>query len=167
MNPTHVHLVLTHLPIYGTLIGLVILLIGLIKSNKMLKLTAMVLFTCMSAVAIPVFLSGEEAEHTLEELIPDSRKAIHEHEELAEKAIWLMAILGVFSIASIIAIKTDPPYRNILHWLTFLLAFGTFTQYFFVGKLGGEIRHTEIRTADGPAQNLDAEHHEEAEEHDD
>lgn len=166
MNPTHVHLALTHLPIYGTLIGLVILFIGLLKNNKILKLTAMVLFTCMSIVSIPVYLSGEEAEETMEELIPDSRHAIHEHEELAEKAIWLIAILGVFSVASLIAIKTDPPYRTILHWLTFLLAFGTFTQFFFLGKLGGEIRHTEIRAVDAPTQNTDIELHEESDDDD-
>lgn len=163
MEPTHVHLVLTHLPIYGTLIGLVILLFGLIRKNKTLKVTALILFTAMSIVAIPVFLSGEEAEHTLEELIPDSRKAIHEHEELAEKAIWLMAILGVFSVASLIALRTETNISSLLVWLTFLLAFGTFTQYFFVGKLGGEIRHTEIRAAQSTGQELPD--HQDQEEH--
>lgn len=156
MNPTHFHLVMTHLPIYGLLIGIVILLIGLVRKNQTLKTTATLLFIAMAIVAIPVFLSGEEAEETIEHLIPDVKKSIHEHEERAEKAIWLMAVLGVSSLFSLYAAYKKPSISGTIHILSLIVAIATFAAYVNVGYLGGQIRHTEIRTMDKSIPSSDA-----------
>ena len=69
MDSTHIHLVLTHFPIVGILLGIAILASGLIIKNKVLKNTAFVTFILMAIVAIPVFLTGEAAEETVEKII--------------------------------------------------------------------------------------------------
>ena len=90
MDATHIHLILTHFPIIGTIIGIGILTYGQFSKNDSIKKVALSTFIIMSLLTIPVFLTGEEAEESVEHLAGVSENIIEEHEELAEKAIWLM-----------------------------------------------------------------------------
>ena len=104
MNLTHVHLVFTHFPIIGTLLGVGILAYGQFAKNDAAKKIALVTFVSMAILTIPVFLTGEPAEEAVENIVGVSENIIKEHEELAEKAIWLMSLLGILSLTSLFAI---------------------------------------------------------------
>lgn len=121
----------------------------------------------MSLITIPVFLSGEEAEETLEELIPDSRDFIHEHEEAAEKAIWLMATLGISSLISLLALYKSLNASNIIHLMSLIIAVITFIMFMRVANLGGEIRHSEIRQSTVPVEGAILESQERHDDNDD
>ena len=54
MNQTHIHLLLNHFPIIGTLIGSCLLLWGIIKKNGHTKSIAAFLLAVMALIAIPV-----------------------------------------------------------------------------------------------------------------
>ena len=62
MDQTHVHLVLTHFPIVGTIIGIGIMAYGVLAKNDAIKKTALIIFILMALLTIPVFLTGEAAE---------------------------------------------------------------------------------------------------------
>ena len=62
MDATHLHLILTHFPIVGTIIGIGILAYGQFAKNDAIKKVALVTFILMAILTIPVFLTGEEAE---------------------------------------------------------------------------------------------------------
>ncbi len=145
MDAIHFHLVLTHFPIVGTIIGIGILAYGLYSKNDSIKKTALVTFFFMAILTIPVFLTGEEAEETVEHLAGISENLIEEHEELAEKAIWLMGLLGVMSLFSFYAITKKLPFSNKLTTVTLVVSIVTFALFAKVGNLGGQIRHSEIR----------------------
>ncbi|MEQ9405605.1 MAG: hypothetical protein RIM99_18595 [Cyclobacteriaceae bacterium] len=99
----------------------------------------------MSILTIPVFLTGEEAEESVEHLSGVSENMIEEHEELAEKAIWLMGLLGALSLLSLYAIVKKISFSKTLTLSTLVVSLITFGVFAKVGNLGGQIRHSEIR----------------------
>ncbi len=145
MDQTHIHLVLTHFPIIGTIVGSGILAYGQYSKNDSIKKVAFVTFVFMAIMTIPVFLTGEEAEETVEHLAGVSENLIEDHEELAEKAIWLMGLLGILSIVSFFAIVKKLSFSKTISLATLLISLTTFALFAKVGNLGGQIRHSEIR----------------------
>lgn len=157
MDAVHIHLMLTHFPIIGTLLAIGVLLYGLIIRSDQVKIAALGLMVAMALVAIPVFLTGEGAEEAVEHLAGVSETIIEAHEELAEKAIWLMGALGVISLINLVLIARKAAVARVLTFVTLLAASTTFGVFAKVGNLGGQIRHSEIRTTDihAPANGLE------------
>ncbi|MCP4460550.1 MAG: hypothetical protein GY816_21390 [Cytophagales bacterium] len=145
MDATHIHLAITHFPIVGTIIGAGILAYGLYTENESINKVALVTLILMALLTIPVFLTGESAEETVEHLAGVSENIVEEHEELAEKAIWLMGALGVLSLISFYAISKKLSISKRLVLLTLITALASFGLFAKVGNLGGQIRHSEIR----------------------
>ncbi len=146
MDAAHLHLVLTHFPIIGVIIGILILAYGQFYKNSDIQKVALATFILMAILTIPVFLTGEEAEETVEHIAGVSEQLIENHEELAEKAIWLMGLLGVFSMISFFAIVKKLSFAKTITLITLIVSLGTFGLFAQVGNLGGQIRHSEIRT---------------------
>ena len=146
MDATHLHLVLSHFPIIGTIIGIGILAYGQFFKNIEIQKVALAIFILMAILTIPVFLTGEEAEETVEHIAGISEQLIENHEELAEKAIWLMGLLGVLSLINFFAIIKKLSFAKAITLITLIVSLGTFGLFAQVGNLGGQIRHSEIRT---------------------
>lgn len=146
MDATHLHLVLAHFPIIGTIIGTAILAYGQIFKNIEIQKVALATFIVMALLTIPVFLTGEESEETVEQLAGIPEQLIENHEELAKKAIWLMGILAGLSLVAYYAIVKKFSFAKILLWITLIVSLVTFGLFAQVGNLGGQIRHSEIRT---------------------
>lgn len=146
MNATHLHLILTHFPIIGTLLGSLILLYGILSKNTSIQKLSMLLLLAMALVAIPVYLTGEGAEETVEKISGVSEQTIKAHEEMAEKAIVFMAILGVLTLVNLFVLIRSLSFAKILTYVTLIFSLLTFGIYAKTGNLGGQIRHTEIST---------------------
>ena len=167
MDSTHIHLILNHFPIVGILFGIAILSCGLIIKNKVLKNTAFVIFILTALVAIPVFLTGEAAEDRVEDIAGVSESLLEEHEETAEKAIWVMQFLGLFSVISLLASVKNLSFSRVITFLSLVLALLTFGIMAKVGNLGGQIRHSEIRDefVNRPLNNANVDYDEDDDEH--
>ncbi len=144
MNQTHIHLLLNHFPIIGTLIGSCLLLWGIVKKNDHTKSIAAVLLAVMALIAIPVFLTGEPAEESVEDITGVSEKMISLHEEAAEIAIWLMGITGIVSLAALALAWKKNKQAKIFFGIAFAISAVCFAAMARTGYLGGQIRHTEI-----------------------
>lgn len=145
MDATHLHLVLAHFPIIGTFIGVALLAYGQIFKKIEIQKAALLIFVAMALITIPVFLTGEETEETVEHLPGFSEILIDNHEELAEKAIWLMGILGIMSLITYFILLKKLSFAKILLWVTLVISVATFGVFAQLGNLGGQIRHSEIR----------------------
>lgn len=145
MEPTHVHLLINHYPIFATFIGFAILLFGLIKNNQTARVIAYVIFVSAAFVSFLAFQSGEGAEDIIEKLLPELEKYIEAHEEAAEIALWFAIGLGLLSaIAIYTTIKQKLIEKKI--GLTILVASVISIAFFaYVGSLGGKIVHAELR----------------------
>jgi len=149
MNTTHLHLLLNHFPVIGTLLGSGLLLWGIIKKQDHVKSAAAIILAVMAAIALPVYLTGEPAEETIEKLPGVSEAMIELHEDAANIAIWLMGVTGIVALGALIFAWQKRKSAGIIFTTTFVLSLVCFAAMARTGYYGGQIRHTEIRTGIG------------------
>lgn len=158
MNDAHLHMVVNHFPIIGTIFGLGILIIGLVLKNNNVKNTAYVLFIIAAIFSAISMRTGEGAEEIAEKLPGVTEQIIEEHEELAEKFSIILYAIGSLSLISLFFSITKNALGKYSAIITVILAaIGVFLAK-EVGTSGGEIRHTEIRQGN---QNSAIENHSE------
>jgi len=147
INGAHLHLLLNHVPILGSVFALVLLAFGYFMRNDTLSKAALWTLVVVSLIAIPAFLSGEEAEHAVEDRPGISNTQIHEHEEQAEIAFWALMCSGAIALGTLMAsMKTQSVNRTLL-FLNMVFIVGTFALMARTGNSGGAIRHPEIQSA--------------------
>ena len=153
MNPTHLHLVLNHIPILGTAMAIVFLIYAwLTKQNHTQQFAQIMLALCAFAVII-VMETGEAAEETVEKLAGINKWALEEHEEAAEVASWMLIVTGFLAVVNLILPRID---RNRTRSFTPIVILIALASLFFVSKAGyygGQIRHTELQTNTAPGTN--------------
>lgn len=142
MDLAHLHLLLNHFPIIGTMLGTALLFYALLKKEGNLQRAVLVIWVLMAALTPIVMNTGEEAEEKVEEMAGIQHNNIKEHEEAAEYASWLMIGLGVLSLASLVLYKMNSSITKAT-WICFFLSLLVITAMVRTGYLGGLIRHTE------------------------
>jgi len=145
MNDAHLHLVVNHFPIIGTILGLGILIAGMILKNNSVKNTAYVLFIVAAIFAAFSMGTGEGAEEMVEDMTSVGKQIIHKHEEMAEKLAIALYVLGVISLAGLYLNFKKHAKSQLVSYVAVIIAI---ISVFFAqqtGTTGGEVRHTEIR----------------------
>ena len=145
MNDAHLHMVVNHFPIIGTIFGIGILVTGLLLKNNSVINMAYVLFIIAAIFGILSMSTGEGAEEIVEDFPEIGKAIIHEHEELAEKFALVLYVTGVFSLISLIAAIKKFRLATVFSIITLVLALISGIVSINVGTSGGKIRHTEIR----------------------
>lgn len=153
MDAVHIHLLLNHVPVIGSIFALLLMLYGVFFKNSTLLNTGLVTMAVVAIFAVPVFLSGDEAEDIVENIPGISEYYLEEHEELSEVAIWFVSAAGILSLISLILIKIKSPVKA-LNFLSILLTALTVILMVLVGNHGGKIRHSEI--LDSSSQQVDS-----------
>jgi uncharacterized membrane protein len=145
MNDAHLHMVVNHFPIIGSIFGLGILLTGIILKNNSVKNTAYVLFIVAAVFAAFSMGTGEGAEEMVEDMPNVGKEIIHEHEEIAEKLALLLYLLAAVSLTGLILNLKNHSKAKLISFIALIVAIGAVYISTLVGTSGGEIRHTEIR----------------------
>jgi uncharacterized membrane protein len=145
MNDAHLHLLVNHFPIIGTLLGLGILITGMVLKNNSVKNTAYILFIVAAVFTAFSMGTGEGAEELVEDLPNIGKQIIHEHEEIAEKFAIIMYVTGLLGLLSLYTSIKNHKLAKTFSLITLVLALLASVFAKSVGTSGGEIRHTEIR----------------------
>ncbi len=98
MNEAHFHLMVNHFPIIAPIIGMLVLIVGIGLKNTSVERTAYAIFIFGAVSTFLAMMTGDKAEHFLENLPDVSHKLIHEHEELAERFMIFSYLLGLSSM---------------------------------------------------------------------
>ncbi len=145
MNDAHFHLVINHLPIIVPIVGALVLIMGLLLNQEVVKRVAYTLFILGAIATFPTMNSGEGAEEVVEHLPGISHDLIHEHEEKAEFFAILSYLLGVVSLVALWVSWKRKKFATMVSAL--VLVFSVVVLFFArqTGTTGGEISHPEIR----------------------
>jgi len=143
MDQTHIHLLITHLPIFGSILGGLVLVYGLWSKSNDTKIAAYVLFIISSIGAGIAYLTGEAAEETVENIQGVVEATIKTHES-ALFALISLIILGVASILGLFLTIRKSPLTRTTAFVILLISLISFGLVARTGYLGGQIRHTEI-----------------------
>lgn len=144
-NGAHFHLVLNHLPIIGTFVGLILLIAAMLLRSDTLKRTALVAFVSTAILTVPSYLTGESAEHAVIGLPGIERDLIETHQDAALIASIVVCVLGAVAAYGFARYRRA---ENLPRWLivaVLALAVLGGGLMLWAGNLGGQIRHTEIR----------------------
>ena len=146
MSSIHLHLLLNHVPIIGTVLGVLLLAVAVARRSDELGRVALWLFALLAGTSVLVFLTGEPAEELVEKLPGFSEALTERHEEAALAATIVMGVVGLFSLVVLAVFRRRPLAR----WATpvaLVMALGATAAMGYAANLGGQIRHTEIRAA--------------------
>lgn len=146
MNAAHLHLIVNHIPIFTTLIGIFVLMWGMYKKEISIRNIAFVLFIFGALSSYAALETGESAEEIVEEVAAVSHDAIHDHEEAAELSLWSAVVMGLFSIGALVAQKYKFRFETGLNVAILLFALITLGLLAYTAYEGGEIRHPEAYT---------------------
>lgn len=146
MDLVHIHLLLNHIPVFGLLIGFLILAWGIFRDYGEVKSTGLTVLFLTSLVAIPVYLTGEPAEEVVEELPGVSEQIIKLHEGAAIYSLVLCIGTGIFAFLALVARRLlSETLATIATFLVLILALSAGASIAYTSNLGGQVRHSEIR----------------------
>ncbi len=163
MNATYLHLLVNHLPLFGALFGTAALVWGLFKKNSGLKTAGLVFLLVASAGGWAAHISGEKAEHFVEELPAVSRQAVHAHEEAADTTHLVVVPLGALVLLAFYLEKKSSRWTTLTLWSVAALGLATLITSVIAAESGGHIIHTEVHGSDVPVGDREHEAHEENE----
>ena len=144
MSQVHLHLIITHLPVFGSLLGSLVLVYGLWSKSNQTKTAAYLMFILSGIGAGIAYLTGEGAEEAVEGLQGVSEQVIKVHEESAAYALVSLIILGAFSLFVIFITNKNTAIRKTTALIALFISLISFGLVAWTGYLGGQIRHTEI-----------------------
>jgi hypothetical protein len=155
MNSAQIHLALTHVPVILSLVGLAILMIALFKKSNSLIKTSYYILLFAGLCVIPVYLSGEGTEELVESLPGVSEPIIERHEDVAKLAMISVVVAGLAALTGLVLFQRSS-VAKIIKAVVLLFAISSTGLMAQTAHLGGQIRHTEIRSgfvAQGGADN--------------
>lgn len=144
MSMVHLHLLLNHVPVIGTIIGLCLLTWAVFRRDQSLARAALGLFAILAVVALATFMTGEPAEEAVEGLAGVSEGAIERHEEAALLATIALGVLGATSLGVLVWFRRRALPRRVLA-LMLALALVPASVMAWTANLGRQIRHSELR----------------------
>lgn len=145
MNVAHIHLIISHLPIIGSLLGAVVLGFAIFRKSNDIKIAAYGLFILSAIGAGIVYATGEGAEEAVEKLPGVMESIIERHEDFAIFSLISLIVLGSVSLVALFLNKKFISLNKTVAVGIFLLSIVSFGLVARTGYLGGQIRHSEIR----------------------
>src|SRR4029450_3168078 len=147
LSAAHVHLLLNHIPILGTLFSLLLLLYGVVRKSDEIKKVSFGGFITTSLVTIPAYGSGLAATVLVEGLPDVSKTIIEKHQQAALITLIAIEILGAVALLGLWLSRRSPDTRRWLGCVVLALAVLAGGLGIWTGNLGGQVRHTEARAS--------------------
>lgn len=144
MNLPHIHLLLNHFPIIGTIIATGLLLFALLGRSDDLKRGSLVILAGIALLSIPTYMSGSGAALALKKLPGISPTALAAHNGTALLALAFIELTGLFAWLALWQSRRFAHPRGWTTGIVVLLAVLTIYFMALTGNTGGEIRHPEI-----------------------
>jgi hypothetical protein len=147
LNPAHIHLILNHIPILGTMIfAPLVLLWGLLRRSRDITQTGLLLTIVLGVTTIPVYLTGEPAEEQVEREPWFSETLTETHEERAEAGLVAVLITGAVAVIVLWRGRAGRPFGALLPGAVVVGLAISAALFSAAALVGGEIRHSEIRS---------------------
>ena len=145
ITAAHLHLLLNHLPVVGSLFALGLLAWGLWRRSDVLQRAALGAAVIVAMATIPTYLTGEPAWEDIMDVPGENDPFILAHQFVAGFAFGASVLTGIMAIVALVKGRKGNPLPVRLTTVVLLLLLVTTGLMGYVANLGGRIRHTEIR----------------------
>ncbi|MEY4286917.1 MAG: hypothetical protein RL511_1003 [Bacteroidota bacterium] len=137
----YLHLLSNHVPILGSLFGILLLVVALLSPNLKTTLSAYIILLLSGLGGLVAYFTGEPAEESIEHVKGISHKVIHIHEEMAENSLFFVFLLTAAAIIGLWAERQKWESAKKIELFTLVVGIIAFILFAFTGYLGGHIRH--------------------------
>ena len=151
MNPfgnpatlAHLHLLINHVPTAGTVLGVGLFLLAVVRSRNELKVISLEVFYLIALGSIPAYMSGVAAHGVLQQGGGAPEAAIAAHQSAALIALFWMELTGVVAWFGLWQSRRHGRPAQATLAVGFVLSIVSLATMAWAANLGGFIRHPEI-----------------------
>ena len=158
-KPEYIHVVLNHLPIYGSILGATALAISLLLRSRAAQITALILTLIAGVSSYPVFVTGQRAYKTIRSTSDDAGADwLDEHMDRAEKTIGAFYFMAALALAGLLLPIKWSKSAVPLAALTLAVAILCSGIAIYIAHAGGRVRHPEFRPSETPTPASESDH---------
>jgi uncharacterized membrane protein len=151
MNLAHVHLMLNHVPVLGSIFALLLLGAALVRKSIELQKVGLVVLVLVAVAALPVYFTGEPAEEVVEHYPGVSEAMIEQHQDAAKLATVGIEVVGLIALSGLWFSRRSRANPRPFVTASLILGLVVAGLMLWVANLGGQIHHPEIRSNAGAA----------------
>lgn len=146
MTLAHVHLLVNHFPILGSLFVTALFISALVFRSTLMQKVSLWFLVVIALLTAIAYATGDKAEAAVQGLPGISEQMIHLHANVARIGLGLMFITGVIALGGAVFYRKRPklPLTLLISVLIVLLL--NTVLFAYIGFLGGQIHHQEIRS---------------------
>jgi uncharacterized membrane protein len=142
----HVHLLVNHVPIIGSFFVTALFIVALIFKNVFLQKVSL-WFLVVVALSTPIaYVSGDPTKRAVQGLPNVDYAAIAAHEIYARYGLILMFLIGVLALGGAVFYWKRPSLPVAYKAIITILLLISVVLFTYIGLLGGQIMHPEIRS---------------------
>jgi hypothetical protein len=145
INVAHLHLLLNHVPTVGSVVGLGLLLLAIIRRNEHLKHAGLEVLFAIAVVTLVAYMSGVGAHQKLRDQPGVSENAIRVHHDAALAGFTVLEFAGFAAWIALWQTRRRGGAAPGLVPVVTVLTVVSLALMARAANLGGEIRHPEIR----------------------
>jgi hypothetical protein len=150
-QPEYVHVLLNPLPLYGTGMGVLALLIGLVMRSKPAQVLALLLVVVGCGSVWPVVEYGEQGEDRVKSMADaDGREWLEAHGHRADIGAYVFYATAVLAAVALLTQWKFPNAAVKLTAVTLLAGLICLATGAWISHAGGQIRHREFRNGPPP-----------------
>jgi uncharacterized membrane protein/uncharacterized membrane protein YidH (DUF202 family) len=148
MDLAHVHLLLNHWPILGSLIALALYALALAANSDDLKQVSLAFYALLALLAVPTYISGNAADEVLKKTAGWPTDLVHAHQGAAMLGLIFIEITGLAALIGLwqYSRMSRPFPQSVARWnapVVMILSVATCLVMTVAGNTGGAIRHQE------------------------
>jgi len=154
MDPTHLHLLLNHVPTVGFGIGIALFIGSMVARSSDLKQASLVVMVGVALLTIPTYATGNAAQTNLQDRgeISDGSNGgtvtlslIETHEGAAYLGLGMMEVTGALAWLALWQFRRRSTVSPGLNTAVLLMSLATLGVMAMAANVGGMINHPEIR----------------------
>jgi len=143
-NSAHLHLIMNHFPIIGTMMITLVLGYAVFINNDKIKRLGMFMLVLIGLITIPVFMTGDKAAGIVKGNEGVLEENIDPHENFAGISMIAMEITAGISLIGLFLFRKDKAVPVWFGAVLLLLIIGVNLMMIYTGHLGGRISHDSI-----------------------
>jgi len=150
-QPEYVHVLLNPLPVYGTLCGVLALVVSLLLRSRPAQITALVIVVFACASVWPVIEFGHQAYDRVYSMSNSvGQQWLDAHTDHAQKGQWVFYATGLLALTALVAPWKFPRSATPLALAALIASLVCLDVGAWISHAGGQIRHTEFRNGPPP-----------------
>jgi uncharacterized membrane protein len=154
MNLAHVHLLLNHFPILGSIFLTVLFIVALIYKNVFLQKVILWFLVAIALITAVTYLTGDPTVRAVQGLPGVSKDMIRQHELFAKFGLGLMFVTGIIALGGALFYSYKPRLPRAFLSIILIILLINSVLFSYIGFLGGQILHQEIRTSASTSPHL-------------